>query len=107
MIAHVKSIIEASPVKPANLRILLTGHSLGGVVAILAAHDLATELGLNNTQVPASCFSFCTPFPWQHTFSAHPLPAVLVALRSKLVSRGVTQKLRRNAAVMTIVSKHS
>lgn len=51
VIAHVKSIIDASPVKAANMRILLTGHSLGGVVAILAAHDLATQLGLRNTQV--------------------------------------------------------
>ena len=53
VIAHVKSIIEAGPVKAANMRILLTGHSLGGVVAILAAHDLATQLGLRNTQVRA------------------------------------------------------
>ena len=53
VIAHVASIIEASPVKAANMRILLTGHSLGGVVAILAAHDLATQLGLRNTQVHA------------------------------------------------------
>ena len=33
------------------MRILLTGHSLGGVVAILAAHDLATQLGLKDIQV--------------------------------------------------------
>ena len=57
VIAHVKSIIEASPVKAANMRILLTGHSLGGVVAILAAHDLATQLGLRNAQVRAE---FCS-----------------------------------------------
>ena len=49
-----KGIIEASPVKAANMRILLTGHSLGGVVAILAAHDLATQLGPQ--EHPGLCF---------------------------------------------------
>ena len=51
VIEHVKKIVDASQVKAANMRILLTGHSLGGVVAVLAAHDLATQLGLKNCQV--------------------------------------------------------
>lgn len=53
VIEHVKKIVDASPLKAANMRILLTGHSLGGVVAVLAAHDLATQLGLKNSQVCA------------------------------------------------------
>lgn len=53
VIEHVKKVVDASHVKAANMRILLTGHSLGGVVAVLAAHDLATQLGLKNCQVCA------------------------------------------------------
>ena len=51
VIQHVKSIMDASPVKAANMRVLVTGHSLGGVVALLIAHDFATQLGLHHTQV--------------------------------------------------------
>ena len=43
--------MDASPVKAANMRVLVTGHSLGGVVALLIAHDLATQLSLHHTQV--------------------------------------------------------
>lgn len=50
---HIRKILDASPTKPFNMRVLLTGHSLGGAVAMLAAHDLNTELGLKNIQARA------------------------------------------------------
>ena len=54
VIAHVHEIIAASGLKAANIRVLLTGHSLGGALAGLAAHDLVTQCGLTNCQVSAS-----------------------------------------------------
>ena len=53
VMGHIRKILDASPMKPSNMRILLTGHSLGGAVAMLAAHDLNTELGFENIQVRA------------------------------------------------------
>lgn len=46
-----KELVAASGVKAANIRVLLTGHSLGGALAALAAHDLAMHCGLTNCQV--------------------------------------------------------
>ena len=51
VIAHVQEIVAASGLKAANIRVLLTGHSLGGALAGLAAHDLVTHCGLTNCQV--------------------------------------------------------
>lgn len=48
---HVQEIVAASGLKAANIRVLLTGHSLGGALAGLAAHDLVTHCGLTNCQV--------------------------------------------------------
>ena len=46
-----KGIVEAGSVKPARMRVLLTGHSLGGALAQLCAHELATQCGLESCQV--------------------------------------------------------
>jgi predicted lipase len=56
--------MDASPVKPAGMRVLLTGHSLGGALATLAAHDLATHCGLTNCQV----YTFGAPRPGNRAF---------------------------------------
>ena len=50
VIEHVKGIVDAGSVKPARMRVLLTGHSLGGAVAQLCAHDLANQCGLKSCQ---------------------------------------------------------
>lgn len=58
--------MAASDVKPAHIRVLLTGHSLGGTLATLAAHDLATQCGLTNVQV----YTFGAPRPGNRAFRA-------------------------------------
>ncbi|EIE18442.1 hypothetical protein COCSUDRAFT_68209 [Coccomyxa subellipsoidea C-169] len=64
VIAHVHEIIAASGLKAANIRVLLTGHSLGGALAGLAAHDLVTQCGLTNCQV----YTFGAPRPGNRAF---------------------------------------
>ena len=53
IVAHVRGIVEAGSVKPARMRVLLTGHSLGGALAQLCAHELATQCGLESCQARA------------------------------------------------------
>ena len=58
-------IIAASGLKAANIRVLLTGHSLGGALAGLAAHDLVTQCGLTNCQVSVDAFFVLVKFYWK------------------------------------------
>ncbi|BDA48303.1 probable lipase at C-terminar half [Coccomyxa sp. Obi] len=64
VIAHVQEIVAASGLKAGNIRVLLTGHSLGGALAALAAHDLVTHCGLTSCQV----YTFGAPRPGNRAF---------------------------------------
>ena len=64
VITHIQSIVAASGLKPSSVRVLLTGHSLGGAVACLAAHDLVTQCGLTSCSV----YTFGAPRPGNRAF---------------------------------------
>ena len=47
----------------AAARICVTGHSLGGALAMLAAHDIATQIKPQHLQVPACGLHMCVAQP--------------------------------------------
>ncbi|KAA6428794.1 MAG: hypothetical protein FRX49_01669 [Trebouxia sp. A1-2] len=54
-----------------KLKIIITGHSLGGALATLAAYDICKQLQASNKQdVEVMCYSFGAPRTGNHAFAA-------------------------------------
>lgn len=60
VLAHVKALVESAE-DPSVVEILVTGHSLGGAVAQLAAFDIATNCNVSTRQVCATSFMYAVP----------------------------------------------
>ena len=48
---------------------VLTGHSLGGALATLAAHELVAALNQAATSIHVSCYTFGAPRTGNHAFA--------------------------------------
>ena len=51
-----------------QVKVMCTGHSLGGAVATLAAHDIVTFCGVAPERI--SCYTFGCPRVGNHAFAA-------------------------------------
>ncbi|BDA45990.1 probable lipase [Coccomyxa sp. Obi] len=59
------SLLADSKLAPANRHVYLTGHSLGGALATLAAYDIQSRFGLKDLQV----YTFGAPRTGNHAFA--------------------------------------
>ncbi|KAK9804066.1 hypothetical protein WJX73_001449 [Symbiochloris irregularis] len=59
----VQKLYSSGEVDP-NARVCVTGHSLGGALAMLAAHDIATQIEPKRLQV----YTYGAPYPGNHSF---------------------------------------
>lgn len=59
ILLRVKSIIASGSFDVQHGRVILSGHSLGGALAILAGMDISKEFGLRDHQL--SCYTFGAP----------------------------------------------
>jgi hypothetical protein len=75
LLQRVRGILEEQRTPGAPLpRIILTGHSLGGALAVLAAHELQRELGLPSEHL--SVYTFGAPRTGNHAYAAEYAAAV-------------------------------
>ena len=75
LVQRVRDILaqqEATAERPS--RIILTGHSLGGALAVLAAHELQRELALPGAAI--SCYTFGAPRTGNHAYALEYCAAV-------------------------------
>ena len=56
-------------VHPGQVLLLLVGHSLGGALAQLAAHDIATAGAKQGLTVSVGCYTFGAPRVGNHAFA--------------------------------------
>jgi predicted lipase len=56
-------------VHPGQVLLLLAGHSLGGALAQLAAHDIATAAAKQGLTVSVGCYTFGAPRVGNHAFA--------------------------------------
>ena len=56
-------------VHPGQVVLLLAGHSLGGALAQLAAHDIATAAAKQGLTVTVGCYTFGAPRMGNHAFA--------------------------------------
>lgn len=64
VLAHLRQLFKENKVEP-DARVCLTGHSLGGALAQLAAHDIALQFPLCRLQA----YLFGSPRPGNHAFA--------------------------------------
>eukprot|EP00892_Ulva_mutabilis_P005827 jgi/Ulvmu1/3616/UM017_0028.1 len=67
VLAHISALLDSADDRSA-VRVLCTGHSLGGAVAQLASFDIVRELGVPPQQI--SVYTFGCPRIGNHTLSA-------------------------------------
>ncbi|GMH44667.1 hypothetical protein BSKO_12619 [Bryopsis sp. KO-2023] len=68
VVNQVIGIMHSEGFNSRNMRILVTGHSLGGALAVLASYDIARYCGINPRVI--SCYTFGAPRVGNHAFAA-------------------------------------
>ncbi|GMH44518.1 hypothetical protein BSKO_12470 [Bryopsis sp. KO-2023] len=64
---RVIQIMHSDKFDKENARVLVTGHSLGGALAVLASHDIATHCGIGPKQI--TCYTYGAPRVGNHAFA--------------------------------------
>ncbi|GMH44780.1 hypothetical protein BSKO_12732 [Bryopsis sp. KO-2023] len=63
---RLRGIIESPKFDRGDLRVIVTGHSLGGAVAVLASYDIVKYCGVESDSI--SCYTFGAPRVGNHAF---------------------------------------
>lgn len=117
VLAIVKGIVEGDNFDRSRLRVLVTGHSLGGALAVLASYALAVKLDIGKR---ITCYTYgaprvgnhafvrdyntCVPNTWQVINDEDLVPAVPKFL---LLFKHVGEKVIINGAGDLIVRPHA
>ncbi|KAK9902208.1 hypothetical protein WJX75_007799 [Coccomyxa subellipsoidea] len=69
LIARIREIIQGPDFSPTDAFVAITGHSLGGALARLAAHDIARECQDCGKTVRVGCYTYGSPRVGNHAFA--------------------------------------
>ncbi|KAK9829664.1 hypothetical protein WJX72_007213 [[Myrmecia] bisecta] len=65
VLMRIRSLLDSGEVDAGSCRVVVTGHSLGGAMATLAAYDVQKEFGFSDL----SCYTYGAPRTGNHSFA--------------------------------------